>query len=143
MEGFSDVEIAQQEAKLLKSKERASLLCSLLSAYRLLDVVALLEADSASILPVPVHHKIAMDFTKHAVSFFWKRSIFFYVVYSDSLFPSKIGNPHSQNSAMIFWLGMLPRLLFSPAQTSQRFSYMRFSSSILVLLPIGPFSIFN
>jgi hypothetical protein len=69
MDGLSNAQIVQQEAKLLKSKERTSLFCSLLSAYRLLDVVALLEPGGAS-LQVPVHHKIAMDFTKHAVRFF-------------------------------------------------------------------------
>lgn len=67
MDGLSNAQI-MQEAKLVKSKERALLLCSLLSAYHLLDVVALLEPGNAS-LQVPVHHKTAIDFTKHAVRF--------------------------------------------------------------------------
>jgi len=78
MDGLSNAQIVQREAKSLKSKEKASLLCSLLSAYRLLDVVALLEPQSASPLQVPVHHKILMDFAQHAVRFFFKWFIFFF-----------------------------------------------------------------
>ena len=66
MDGLSNAQIMQQEAKLVKSKERALLLCSLLSAYYLLDVVALLKPGNAS-LQVLVHHKTAIDFTKHVL----------------------------------------------------------------------------
>lgn len=68
MDGLSDAKIAQQETRLLKSKERASLFCSLLCAYRLVDVISLLGPCGTS-LQVPLHRKIAMDFTKYEVSF--------------------------------------------------------------------------
>lgn len=67
MVGMSTNAIAVRETAMLKTRERASGFCSLLSAYKLLDVIAMMEGNEDSVRP-PSQSKMVVDFSKHTVS---------------------------------------------------------------------------
>jgi hypothetical protein len=66
MAGLSPATIAKREASTIRPKERSADFCSLLTAYRLLDVVSVLERTTNSLAP-PVHKKMQADFEKYKV----------------------------------------------------------------------------
>ncbi|KAF8813075.1 hypothetical protein BYT27DRAFT_7207231 [Phlegmacium glaucopus] len=65
MVGLSSTAISKRETKILKTKEKSNELCSLLCAYRLLDVIASFEVTNQALTP-PSHKKMSIDFTKNA-----------------------------------------------------------------------------
>jgi hypothetical protein len=66
---ISNDAITNRESSLLRSKEKANNLCSLLCAFRLLDVIVKLDLPSDQIQP-PVHKKMGLNFSKNEVRFF-------------------------------------------------------------------------
>ena len=68
MSGLSAELIAKYEMTSMKGVCGADL-CSLLCAYRLLDVIELLEItpETTNIVKPPLHSKMAVDFKKHGV----------------------------------------------------------------------------
>ena len=67
MANMSDEAICNRESAVLKARDRANSFCSLLTAYRLVDVIAMLEEVEDSIRP-PFQLKMDVDFSKYAVS---------------------------------------------------------------------------
>ena len=66
MAGMTPNAISLRESSLLKKRERASDFCSLLTAYRLLDIISLLEATESSVRP-PVQLRSKVDIPKNTV----------------------------------------------------------------------------
>jgi len=68
MTGLSADMIAKQENRISKGIHSNDL-CSLLAAYRLLDVIELLEItpETTNTVKPPLHHKMSVDFKKHEV----------------------------------------------------------------------------
>lgn len=85
MAGMSTKAISNRESTMLRTREKASVFCSLLTAYRLLDVIAMLEENENSVRP-PSQSKMTVDFSKHAVGVFIKIRFavffYFYIFYS-------------------------------------------------------------
>jgi hypothetical protein len=76
MAGLTTQAISLRESSILKKKERASDFCSLITAYRLLDVISMLEETEDSVRP-PVQVRSRFDFSKTPVRLVFKM---FYVV---------------------------------------------------------------
>ena len=60
MNEMSVITISNRETSMLRSKEKASKLCSLLCAYRLLDVIVSLSDENES-TPPPVHKRMGVN----------------------------------------------------------------------------------
>lgn len=72
MAGMTTNAISVRESNMLKTREKASVFCSLLSAYKLLDVIAMLEDAGNSVRP-PSQTKMRVDFSKYSVGVLIKR----------------------------------------------------------------------
>ena len=67
MSEMSSIAISNQESSMLKSREKANEFCSLLCAYRLLDVILNLEiVKEASSSPL-VHQQMGINVSKNEV----------------------------------------------------------------------------
>jgi hypothetical protein len=66
MPEMSNAAVSNRESSMLRSKERANDFCSLLCAFRLLDVMGNLETPSDQIRP-PVHKKMELNLSKNEV----------------------------------------------------------------------------
>jgi hypothetical protein len=66
MAGMKSNAISLRESSLLKKKKRASDFCSLLSAYRLLDIISMLDETYHSVQP-PLQLRSKIDFPKNTV----------------------------------------------------------------------------
>lgn len=66
MLGMTDVAISKREASILRSRGKANELCSLLCAYRLLDIVASQELTEGCDI-TPLHLKMGVNVSKNEV----------------------------------------------------------------------------
>jgi hypothetical protein len=66
MANLTNVAIVSRESSMLKNKERASDFCSVITAYRLMDIIFKLDQTDDSVLP-PVHVRSRIGFTKTPV----------------------------------------------------------------------------
>jgi hypothetical protein len=68
MAGMKSNAISLQESSLLKKRERVSDFCSLISAYRLLDIISMLDKTNNLVEP-PLQLRSKIDFPKNTVRF--------------------------------------------------------------------------
>ena len=66
MEGLTSNAILSRECSILRPIERASNFCSLITAYRLLDIISMLEQGQNSVRP-PLQHRQKFDIPKNTV----------------------------------------------------------------------------
>lgn len=92
MSDMSAVAISKRESSMLKSREKSSDFCSLLCAYRLLDVIISLERTTEKLHAPPLHNQIGTNlFNNEVCSYFIYVDFFFLMKHRDLCDLSKIG----------------------------------------------------